>query len=132
MDIFQEFATDEKLEIEGVWKKLGDAKFLVGRARNDNYMELYVKLENEHKEVLLAGGEAALAKRDEIVYEVTAKTVLLGWEGVTKGPKKTEWPYSVENAIAALKVKDFFRVISAWSNDITNYQKAVEEAQAGN
>lgn len=131
MDIFNQFSTVEKLEVEGVWKELGDAKFLVARSRNDKYMEMYIKLESEHSEVLLAGGEAAVKQREEIVYTVMAHTVLLGWQGVVKWQGKN-LPYSVENAIKVLRVKDFFRVISAWSNDITNYQEAVEQGELGN
>lgn len=130
LDIFKEFATIEKLEVEGVWKELGEAKFKVGRSRNDAYMALYVKLENEHKEVLLAGGEEALKLREEIMYQVIATTVLLGWQNVAFQGKAM--PYSVENAIKLLRVKDFFRVVSAWSNDITNYQNEVEEVELGN
>lgn len=130
LDIFKEFATEEKLELQGAWKELGEAKFLIGRSRNDNYMKLYVELQDLNRDVLLKGGDSAEKLNEQIMYEVIARTVLLGWEKVAyKGKPLT---YSTENAIKLLQVKDFYRVVSGWSNDIANYRAAIDEAEAGN
>jgi hypothetical protein len=56
--------------------------------------------------VLDSKGPEAEKRSDEIYVEVLSKTVLLGWKG-TIMYKGEPMPYSRENAIKLLKLKDF-------------------------
>ena len=131
LDILNEFETDEKKELEGVLKHYKGASFLVARARNDNFMAEYSKLAELHNEVLVLGGDKASKQSIENTYRAYATTILLGWSGVVDKNKKPVH-YSVEKAIEYLRHKDFFALISGWSNDIANYRKAVEAVEAKN
>ena len=130
LDIFKEYATDEKLELGGVTKELGEGKFTIGRARNDNYLKFYGDLQAANADKLRLGGEEAKKLSEELLLEVYAKTILLGWENVAFQGKKL--PYSTENAIKLLRVKDFFAVVNTWAHDIANFKAVEVQEDAGN
>lgn len=130
MDIFQEFATDATKETDGVEVELGDATLIVARTGSLAYNKLVNKLFTANKKVLDMKNEQASAVSDNLMAEVVAHTVLKGWSGVTE--KGAELPYSQENALRLLRVKDFRAFVLEKANDFTLYKLAVEEDVTGN
>lgn len=130
MDIFKVYATDEVKEKSGTWKTLsGKAKILIARSGNREYARLFSKLVEQNAEALATKDDAADAVADEIVIEVVAKTVLLGWENLEYDGAPIE--YSYENAKKLLSIKDFRKVVMKHADDIENFLLA-REAEQGN
>lgn len=127
MDIFKEFATDEKLELEGRWVDLGKgARILVARDGNENFRKELRKLLEQHAVTLDAGGDAADTLAMELMLQAKARTILVGFEGLSfKGKPLT---YSPEAALELLKVKDFARLVDEHSRHLSGYKVKVEEA----
>jgi len=125
-DIFEAFATDEKLEAEGRWVDFTeDTSFKIARAPNKAYSRLLSKLYGKSKMILESKGDAAEAKSDTIMIEVLAKTVLLDWRGTVK-LKGEILKYSEENAKKLLAIKDFRRYISDQAADFDSFKVANE------
>ena len=127
MDIFSSFATDTTLENEGKWFPLSKtAKVRVARAGNDKYREV---LGARLKEAQLDGmpEKEADAVAEEIIIDVMAETVLLGWSGITE--KTLEVPYSVAKAREYLKVKDFRKKIGGFADNFEAYRLKAETEQ---
>ena len=144
LDIFAVFATDEKLENEGVWKDIGQGtELLVARTGNRAYGNELTKLVEANKDVLDERKDdkptpAADAMSDSIMVDVLAATVLRGWR--TKRPdgtyvgdllyRKKPLSYSVENAKLLLSHKDFRQKVVGIATEIDNY-RVKEEVQQG-
>lgn len=129
LDIFEQYATDEKLENGGTWKAIGKGtRLLVARSGNPQYAKRLTKLVEQSRAVLDLNDDVADSTSDKIMIDVIASTILLGWENLTF--KKQPMPYSVENAKELLKVKEFRRQVVEISQDINNY-KIKEELQQG-
>lgn len=128
LDVFQSYATDEKLETEGTWREVkGGAKLLVARAGNSAYAKALQKQYEMHQKVLEGDDQAAEDKSTEIMIDVTARTILLGWDGISYQGKVME--YSVENAKKLLRVKDFRRMVQDLAQQFDAYKVKEEEAQ---
>lgn len=128
MDIFSTYATDEIAEVEGRWQNLSKtAKVLVARTGNARYNAEFRKALQKHELDLGTGNEEADKLAEEILIDVMARTVLLGWEGLSF--QGAEVPYSVEMAKTLLRVKDFRKRIAAVADSIDNFRIQVEEAQ---
>ena len=126
-DIFANFATDEKAELEGrVVPYTADSSFVVARAGNKNYNRLLSNLWKRNKVALDAKGDAAEALSDRLLVEIIAKTILLGWTNIKF--QGADLPYSVENAQKLLSIKDFRKYIVELSNDFEAF-KQEEEAE---
>lgn len=130
MDIFARFATDEKLENSGTWRDIGGGcRLLVARAGNRAYQKLLTKQYELNRAVLDLGDDTAAKKNDEIMVDVMAQTVLLGWDGPLDFKKKPVGDYSVDKARELLQVKDFRRLVADMSNDMEAYLMKEEAAQ---
>ncbi len=130
-DFFKQFASDEKMEIEGRWVEHDpETSFLVARSGNKHFNRLFSKLYQKNKVLLESKGDAAEAKSDEIMVETFAKTILLGWKGKVEFNGQ-DLPYNVENAKKLLSLKDFRRVIASYADDFDSF-KAVQDADQGN
>ena len=128
LDLFSQFASDENLENNGAWQDIGgDSKLLVARAGNRKYAKLLTKLVEKNKRVLDGNDDAADAKSDEIMVQVIAETLLLGWEGITY--KGKELPYSIANAKLVLGMKEFRKVVAKLAEDQDAYKVQEEVAQ---
>lgn len=131
MDVFAQFATDEKKEIEGVWVEIGDgAKLLVARSGNRKYARLLGTEVEKHQRALDGKSDAAEELSEKLMIGVIAGTILLGWEGVKY--KGQPMAYSVENAKTLLAVKDFRVFVTKLSNDIEAYRAVQEEVAKKN
>jgi len=130
MDILNEFGTDVAKEQDGVAVEMGDATFVIARSGSHAYNTLISKLFKANKRALDMQNEASQTLSDNLMAEVLAKTVLKGWSGVTE--KGVEVPYSAENALRYLRIKDFRAFVAEKANDFTLYKSAVDEEVTGN
>lgn len=133
MDVFAQFATDETKEADGVWVSLGredDPKapaILVARSGNKKYTKLITRQVEKHQRALDLKNDAADDLSDQLMIEVMATTILLGWRNIEfKGQSLT---YSIDNAKMLLGVKDFRKLVARHSDDVESYRVAQEAAQ---
>jgi hypothetical protein len=131
MDIFESFATDESKENEGVWTDIGPAaKLKLARSGNRKYARLLSRKVEAAGRTLDLKNDQSDDMSDQIMIEVLANTVLLGWDGITY--KGQALPYSLDNAKMLLGVKDFRSLVVKLSSDIDTYKKAKEDAAIKN
>lgn len=129
MDVYQDFATDEDKEVNGVWKEVSaGAEALIARSGNKKYARMLAAKVEEHQRVLDLKNEAADTLSDKIMVEVMAETILLGFRGDWKF-KGVPQTYSSTSAKLFLTVKDFRHLIGKLSNDFDAYRVKQEEAQ---
>lgn len=129
IDLFDSFSTDQKTEEEGKLTQLpdcGDTLWLVARSGNKTYNKLLSSLYKRNRAVLDSKGDEAQKKSDEILAEVFAKTILLGWQGEIMYKGKLT-PYSYEAAKLLLGHKDFRAKVAAVSEDFSTF-KTMSEA----
>lgn len=128
MDVFNTYATDEVAEVEGRWQNLTrTARVLVARTGNTRYQELFRKKLAEHELDLGSDTPESAKLSEEILVDIMARTILLGWEGLTFQGR--EAPYSVEMAKTMLRVKDFRKRIQAIADSHELYRAKSEEKQ---
>ena len=131
LDIFAQFATDETKEEDGIWVDIGDdSEILVARAGNKKYGKMISKEYEKHKKLLDLKNEASEKKSEEVMIDVLAKTILLGWKNIMF--KGEELPYSLDNAKMLLAVKDFRKLVAQYADDTEQYKVAVQEEVAKN
>jgi hypothetical protein len=142
-DVFEQFATDETLELEGVWQPVGGgaAEVLVARSGNKKHSRLLSREVEKNQAALDAKTDEADKLSDQIMADVMAQTILLGWrtpqkDGAAPLPtlrfKGDDLPYSVANARTLLAVKDFRALIGRLSNEMEKYKLVREEQAAKN
>lgn len=131
-DVFKLFATDEKKELEGVKIPLGGgASITVARADNDNFLTKIVEASERNLAELKALPKEEAAKLDkELLRDVLAETVLLGFEGMSYDGKPIK--YSMENAKKLLGHKDFLRMVMKRANEIEHFRLAQETEDVKN
>lgn len=136
LDLFHQYATDPKLELEGKefdWG--GGAKLLIARSQNPKYQRMITKLYEAHKHTLDAKDtpeQIAAAEKcyHEIMAEVMSHTILVGWSGVAR--KGVEVSYSTKAAKEYLLLKDFQKAVAQKADDFKNYRVEQEEADVKN
>lgn len=134
IDLFAAFSTDADKEEKGTPTLLpgcGDTKWLIARAGNPDYARLLSSLYKRHRAVLESKGKEANAKSNEILAEVYAKTILLGWEGtvIYKGEKLA---YSEKNALMLLKSNDFRALVESVATDYNTFKSVTDSEDLGN
>lgn len=135
-DIFAAYATDENLENNGTSFPLGDGTLLVARAGNRKYSRAITKAVEQRRVELDQGGadasdaaaDAAGKVSDEIMVDVMARTILLGWSNMSF--QGVDLSYSEENARKVLSVKDFRKHVAGLSDQMDAY-RVKAEAQTG-
>ena len=130
VDLFAAFAVDTAQEQDGTLTELpgcGDTKFLIAREGNKNYSKLLQRLVKQNRAVLDSKGAAAEAKSDELMVEVLAKTILIGWEGEISYKGKM-YPYTVDAAKMLLAHKDFRANVVGVSSNMETF-KLVKDAE---
>jgi hypothetical protein len=130
-DIFTAFATDENLENNGTIFKLGKgAEITVARAGNRAYAKAITKAVEARRVELDAADDNAANVSDQIMVDVMAETILLGWKKLSfKGEDMGD--YSTEKAKKLLAVKDFRKHVAGLSDQMDAYKVKAEKA-AGN
>lgn len=141
LNIFHQYATDPKAELEGKefdWG--GGAKLMIARSQNPKYQRMMAKLYEAHKHTLEQKDtpeQIAAAEKcyHEIMAEVMSHSVLMGWSGISGGQvdgKDVELPYSTAAAKKFLLLKDFQKAVAAKADEFKNYRFELEEADAKN
>lgn len=127
-DIFDAFATDENLENDGTVFPVGkDATLLVARGGNRRYARAVTKAVESRRAELDGDDDAAAGVSDEIMIDVMANTILLGWTNLTfKGEPVGD--YSVEKAKKLLSIKDFRKHVAGLSDTMAAYKVKAEVA----
>lgn len=127
LDVFKQYATDENLENNGTWHDFNGARLLIARAGNRKYGRVLARLVEQNQKLLDRKDDEADAKSDEIMIEVLAEAVLLGWEGIVFNGEPLA--YSKEAAKKVLAIKDFRREVVRLSEGLDAYKVKVEEEQ---
>jgi hypothetical protein len=128
MDVFSTYATDLTAEVEGRWFPIGKgAKVLVARTGNKRYADLFRKKIEIHREDLDGGTPESEALAEEMMVEILAQTILLGWEGLSYQGEAVA--YSQEMAKTLLRVKDFRARITKLADSLENFRLKREEEQ---
>ncbi len=128
-DVFAFFATDEEAELKGVEFPIGKSgKLLIARANNRNYAKVLSKFVDANRDGLENPDEDAAADlNDKVLAQVMARTILLGWSGLSF--KGVHVEYSVEKAEELLAVKDFRRKVAELASSMEAYRVKTEDAQ---
>lgn len=128
------FKVDEGLEITGVWRDIGDkARLLIARDNNPKFVnalrDRLSPYQTSLQKLSLDDDKAA-----EMLNEILADTILLGWENIEddKDDPIMEWkegdervfiPYSRANAILLLtKYKEFKALVIKLSGEVEAYR----------
>lgn len=137
LDIFELFATNEKLETVGVWHNLnadGSSRIKVARMDNPKYQQAMQLLYSEYAEELQKEPEAERLEPDSLTRKIMAKgmaqAILVDWEGISYKGKVLK--YTKENAEKVLMHKDFLELVLRLSSDIANFRLELEEEQTKN
>ena len=121
---FEDFMTDESLEVEGVWRPFGkNARIKLARWENTNHERLTRKKAMAEKEVLQAEDDISAETVKRINIEVMAHTIIKGWEGINL--KGEPLPFSITNALMLLQNKTFREKIKGMCDNIDHYKAKV-------
>lgn len=127
---FNQFATDEKAEIEGRWFPIGDSQVLIARTGNPKYRDLVRKKLRSYV-TSLKMGMLDENVQESVMVEIIARTILLDWKGFTKGGEP--YAYTVAAAQEMLgKFKDFREFVVTNADDMQNYKAESAAATMGN
>lgn len=129
VDLFEQFATDDSKEIDGVYVEYMGYEFLIARLGNRKYGKKLTALVERHDKALSRKDEAADKLNDDLMIETLAETILLGWKGEITF-KGESLAYSVDNAKKLLTMKDFRKEVVKMADDMEAY-KAQQEAELG-
>lgn len=156
MDIFKQYATDPAAETKGRYFENGDVEFLIARAGNRTFNDMFNQQINAHKHTLDQRDTPEQRNRAEdraekILVDVMSKTVLLGWRGLPKLNEdgtpmlldgqpvlgKLEYngealEYSPANAAKVLAHKDFRTWVDGRANDFKNFLVVVQKEDEKN
>lgn len=119
------FAIDVEKEETGIWEDLGGMEFLIAKAGNKAWKDLFKKLE------FAKFGKASRNKdRDpevelDILIQCLAKTAILDWKNVTLDEKEIK--YSKETAYEILSDKRFKLLTEALLDLALNQERFKEE-----
>lgn len=122
--IFDLFATDQKSEVEGVvYNVTPEISFTLARAGGANmrYSKvLAARMRPYTRQITDESIDLDLV--NDILIEVFAETVILGWKGITDAEDK-EISFTVQNAIALFKqLPDLFTDVREYAGKMANYR----------
>lgn len=146
-DVFSHFATDEALEVQGVWHvldKASGASIKVARYNNEAYTALMSSLMEENrpaweavaeKEGMTPAVKAEMAKArqellNEMIIQASARTILTDFKNIHFKGKPAK--YSLTTATAMLRLRDFRELVLQLSQAEEHYKAKLEDDQAKN
>lgn len=131
MDLKKKFATDPVKELEGVWIPLdAETKLKIARVGNPKYRELMTKVMAPFRSAL-RNNVLPEETAEKLLIQVTARTILLDWEGVEH--EGAPLPYSLANAEMLLAVsKEFKSFVDEIANQVDIFKTAEEDAAIKN
>ena len=128
LDIFAEFAVTD----DGVWVPFkGDVEFLIARYNNPKFKRRLGYFYEKHRRVLEGKGDAAEQKSNEVMAQVLAETILLGWKGKVRFQGQM-MEYSVANAAKMLAVQTFREWVIQQAQDSQAYKAVQDDKDAEN
>lgn len=131
--IFQDFETDRKVEMDGVWIDYGNYQIRIARAGGGN--KAYdVCLENKARPFrrALQNEVLSLEKQEQIVQEAFIETVILDWKGVEE-VEGTPLECTQDNVRMLLKrLPDVWKDIQAQAQKVSLFRKEDVEEDAKN
>jgi hypothetical protein len=150
MDLAKAYRTNTAVEEKGAWFQLGDVEFLIARNGNRTYTDMTQQRFEAHRHTLSLKDtpeqrKAAAELADKIEIEVMGAAILLGWRGVEStdelsGEKKVgkvefdgvELPYTRDNAVKLLGLKDFRSFVNSKAGDFKNFLETAQKADEKN
>ncbi len=139
MDIFKLYATNIAQEEQGrdfTEEFGGKSTFKIARAGNRSYQRMVTKQFEAHRHILDQKNtpeeeEASDNLSFTLIGKIMAQTVLLGWSGEVEYDGES-LPYSYDNAVKLLALKDFRAKILGLAQDFRNFLLAKQEADEKN
>ena len=132
VDIFNDFAVNETAALDGVWVPYrGDIEFCIAKNGNKNFRKHAQVVFKKHGRMLEQGGEVAEAKSRELMIELMAKTILIGWKGDVQ-LKGEALEYSQENAKKLLAIDGFREWVDTQAKDEAQYKAVKDEEDEKN
>lgn len=132
--IYDKFSTDKKLEQEGVTLDYGDGmEIRIARAGGSN-VKFEKALQAKSRKYGLQVKHDLLDpdQMRELMREVLAETVVLGWSGVTDREGNT-LSFSKENCVQLFKdLPDLFDDVLEQSRKAALFKTSILEAESGN
>lgn len=117
----------------GAWIDVDDTtRLLIARAGGQNFRRTMQKYLLEHREDIANDSFSDDAYRN-LLAEIMADCVLLGWEGLTENGEPIE--YSKEKAAALLSdpdYEDFFEIVSSYAENIENFRERIDKESEAN
>jgi hypothetical protein len=122
MDLYKQFETDERKEVEGAWVALSaTARIKVARMGNPRYRAAVKRLSAPYRTPGLLDDDIPDEVWQQITKEAVAEAILVDWEGVTK--EGAALPYSKHEALALLTArKDFYGLVMTTAQTLDHYR----------
>ncbi len=123
-----DYLTDGKLELEGVWRSLGKDKqgnvrhIKLSRLNNDDFNSFVRSEQRKHQAVLDQQDDDAFKLAEEINRRALAHTIIRGLR-----VNNVDVPYTVEVGMSLLKSRDFHAKINALAGQMDAYKAKQEE-----
>jgi hypothetical protein len=139
MGIYDTFKTDNKAEVEGVWKDFPPnrdgtvPRFLIARMSpsNPGYVKRVEAVAKQYK-VEINLDIFTEAQAFEPMLDVFVDTILIGWEHVQDQHEKLI-EYTKDNAKKVLRdLPDLYLLLRTYANQLTTFRSTELEANAGN
>jgi len=135
MSLYKQFKTDPSVERDGVILDYGDGvKIRIARAggvNNKAFLRAIEAFARKHRRQIQLDTLPEDVSR-QILREVVATTVVLGWEGVTDEAGNS-LPFTKENAIKLFEdLPDLFSDLYAQAQNAALFREDVREADAKN
>lgn len=123
MDLYKQFQTDEKAEEEGVWIPLSSsARLKIARLTNPKYQAALKRLSKPYIKPGMRMRDLDDEVYEDITRQAVAEAILLDWEGIEKDGQPL--PYSKQEALAAIKMKDFYELVITASGNMETFRVA--------
>lgn len=115
----------------GVWAEFDGSSFLIAHISNMKFQRALARLQQPHRRKIEAGTLDPQTNKN-VLCQAMAEGILLDWKGVGSVAAKDEVPYTIENAVTALKksteLRDF---VSDFALNLSNFRQ-VEVEDLGN
>lgn len=133
MSIYKQFKTDEKLEKEGIELNYDGVIFRIARAGMNNlpYQRAMERLTKPYRRAI-QNNQMSGDKLLDIIKQVYAETIILGWEGV-KDENDQPLEFNKENCLKVLRdLPELFLDIKSQAENHTLFLADIREAEAKN
>ena len=121
MDLYKQYKTDEKKEVEGIWVPLSaTARIKVARMGNPRYRDCIKRLSSPYR---VAGINDQIPPEvyQQMVREAVAETILVDWEGLTSDGDPV--PYTRDKALVfCTDLKDFYDFVLTAASSMETFR----------